>query len=48
MRWGPRYQPVLVQPSGLDLEVMSKLVEEGKLRPVVDRLFKLEDVRCGS
>ena len=46
LRWGPRYQPVLVQPSGLDLEVITKLVEEGKMRPVVDRTFKLEDVRC--
>ena len=46
LRWGPRYQPVVVQPSGLDLEVITKLVEEGKLRPVIDRLFKLEDVRC--
>ena len=48
LRWGPRYQPVLVQPSGLDLEVISKLVEEGKMRAVVDRTFKLEDVRCAA
>ena len=46
VRWGPRYQPVFVRPDGLDLELITKLVEEGKMRPVVDRVFKLEDARC--
>lgn len=36
---------MFVQPSGLDLQAVSKLVEEGKLRPVVDRIFPLEAVR---
>lgn len=36
---------VLVHPSGLDLEAVSKLVEEGKLRAIVDRMFPLENVR---
>ncbi len=46
VRWGPRYQPVFVRPDGLDLEYITKLIEEGELRPVVDRVFKLEDARC--
>ena len=46
IRWGPRYRPVFVRPDGLDLEFITKLIEEGELRPVVDRVFKLEDARC--
>ena len=46
IKWGPRYQPVFVRPDGQDLEFITKLIEEGKLRPVVDRVFKLEDARC--
>ena len=45
LRRGPRYRPVFVQPSGLDMEVITKLVEAGKLRAVIDRRFPLEDVR---
>ena len=45
VRWGPRYHPVFVRPDGLDLELITKLAEEGKLRAVVDRVFKLEDAR---
>ena len=35
-------------PGGEDLEAIAKLVEEGRLRAVVDRVFSLEDVRCVS
>lgn len=45
LRRGPRYGLVFVHPSGLDLEAVSKLVEGGKLRAVVDRTFPLDNVR---
>ena len=45
LRRGPRYRAVLVQPSGLDMAAVTKLVEEGKLHPVVDRTFPLDNVR---
>lgn len=48
LRLGPRYMAAVGAPSGEDLEVVTKLVEEGALRAVVDRVFDLEDVRCGS
>ena len=32
-------------PGGEDLEALTKLVEEGRLRAVVDRVYPLEDVR---
>jgi len=46
LRLGPRYTMAIGVPGGEDLEALTKLVEEGRLRPVVDRVFSLEDVRC--
>ena len=46
LRLGPRYQPVVCAPSGPDMEVLSKMVEAGELRAVIDRTFPLDDVRC--
>lgn len=48
LRLGPRYTMAVGVPGGEDLEAIAKLVEEGRLRAVVDRVFSLEDVRCVS
>ena len=42
---GPKYILAVGAPSGEDLEALTKLVEEGQLRAVVDRVYSLEDVR---
>jgi NADPH:quinone reductase-like Zn-dependent oxidoreductase len=34
-------KPVMAAENRADLEVLTKLVEEGKLRPVIDRTFAL-------
>ena len=47
LRLGPRYMAAVGAPSGEDLEAITKLVEEGYLRAVVDQVFSLEDVRRG-
>jgi alcohol dehydrogenase len=31
-------------PSGADLEVLSGLVDDGRLRPVIDRVFPFEQI----
>lgn len=39
-----RFKPVLKDSSGEDLAAIGKLIEEGKVRPIVDKTFPLEDV----
>jgi NADPH:quinone reductase-like Zn-dependent oxidoreductase len=33
-----------MHPSGADLEVLAGLVDTGRLRPVVDRVFPFEEI----
>jgi NADPH:quinone reductase-like Zn-dependent oxidoreductase len=36
---------IIVRASGQDLDFLTSLVNEGKLRPVVDRVFELEQIQ---
>ncbi len=40
-----RARYVIVHPDGEDLDDISRWVEQGKLRPVIDRVFSLEEIR---
>lgn len=40
-----RARYVVVHPDGEDLDDISRWVEQGKLRPVIDRVFPLEEIR---
>jgi alcohol dehydrogenase len=35
---------LFMHPSGADLEVLSGLVDDGRLRPVIDRVFPFEQI----
>ncbi|KAL6061081.1 NAD(P)-dependent alcohol dehydrogenase [Balamuthia mandrillaris] len=39
------YQPIVVRPSGKDLERLAEIVESGALRPVVSKSYPMEQVR---
>jgi NADPH:quinone reductase-like Zn-dependent oxidoreductase len=39
-----RVRIVSVKPSGVDLDALRALCDAGKLRPVIDRVFRLEDL----
>ena len=41
---GKRFGIVRVQPRGGDLEKVNALVEAGKLRPIIEKVFPLEQV----
>ena len=43
-RWGVRYEHVHVKTDTDDLDKLTKWVEEGKVRPVVGRMIKLNDM----
>jgi hypothetical protein len=45
LRLGPRYRLVLVEPDGAGLAKVGQLVEQGKVKPVIDRVLPLEQVR---
>ncbi len=45
LRLGPRYHLVVMDPEGASLAKVGQLVEEGKLKPVIDRVLPLERVR---
>jgi NADPH:quinone reductase-like Zn-dependent oxidoreductase len=34
----------MMHPSGDDLDVLARLVDDGKLKPVTDRVFPLEQI----
>jgi len=38
-------EKIMVRPNGNDLSNISKLVEDGKLSPLIDRAFNLQDIR---
>ncbi len=44
IRAGPRLKLVMVRPNGPDLCVLLDMVHQGKIRPVLDRVFSLEEV----
>ena len=41
---GRRFEIVRVQPRGGDLEKVNALVQSGKLRPVVENIYPLEQI----
>jgi alcohol dehydrogenase len=41
---GVGYRYLFMHPSGADLEVLAGLVDTGRLRPVVDRVFPFEEI----
>jgi NADPH:quinone reductase-like Zn-dependent oxidoreductase len=41
--WSQRFVNKVAEPSGADGTVLAQMVEEGKLRPVIDRRFTLDD-----
>lgn len=43
---GVRYNRFLTESDGLQLENVSKLVEEGKIKPVVDKVYPLKDYKA--
>jgi NADPH:quinone reductase-like Zn-dependent oxidoreductase len=43
-RRGVSYRSLLMHPSGDDLEVLTKLVDGGQLKPVTDRVFPFEQL----
>jgi hypothetical protein len=42
---GPRYNVVVVRPSGQQMREMLELVQRRKLKPVIDRVLPLEQAR---
>jgi len=44
-RHGPKFGSVLQSASGTDTERVKGWVEQGKLRPIVGRVVKLEDIK---
>ena len=44
---GPRYGLTIVHPDGLQLQRIADLISQGKVKPVVDRVFPLEQAACG-
>lgn len=42
---GVNYTFVFVQPSGKQLDVIRNLVETGKIKPVIDRVFEMDQAR---
>ena len=39
---GPRYGLTLVAPNGAQLAKISSLISEGKVKPIVDKIYPLE------
>ena len=44
-RHGARYRYIFMKPSGEQLARLAGLVEEGRLKPVIDRIFPLEQAK---
>jgi NADPH:quinone reductase-like Zn-dependent oxidoreductase len=42
---GKRAKVVVARPRASDLELLAQMASEGKLRPVIDRVFALEEAR---
>lgn len=40
-----KYKFIMMQPSNAELQEMADLAREGKLRPIVDEVFKFEDAQ---
>ena len=38
-----RFEPVMLQPEGKHLALIGQLITDGKLKPVIDKVFPLED-----
>ena len=45
LKLGPRYHLISVKPSGRQLAEVTRLVEDGRVRPVIDRTGTLDDIR---
>lgn len=44
-KYGVRFTFVFVEPSGAQLNEIKVLIEDGKIKPVIDRVFPIEKVR---
>lgn len=44
LRLGPKYKVILVTPNGEQMAEIAKLLESGKLKPIIDRKMPLEEV----
>ena len=42
---GPRYNVVIVQPSRADMEAALRLVQQRRLKPIIDKVLPLEQAR---
>jgi len=38
------YRPMRMHPSGADLDVLGRLVGEGRLKPVIDRVHPFDEI----
>lgn len=43
---GPRYTFLITKSSGPDLALLSQLIDQGKLRPVIDQTFPLDEIQA--
>ena len=43
--WGPKYEVTIVKPNSSQLEIIGRLVTEGKLKAVIDRVMPLEQAQ---
>ncbi|MNT66908.1 hypothetical protein D3C72_2050070 [compost metagenome] len=44
-KYNVKYDFLFMKPSGRQLEILSGLIESEKIKPVIDRIFSLEDAQ---
>ena len=43
---GPTYGLTIVHPDGVQLQKIADLISQGKVKPVLDKVFPLEQAAC--